>query len=120
MHKQKASMRFFRVILLLASSASFSTSGPVLSGREGNLNSAPSKSKHLRPVIEKRQEFAQGEPLNAKGDGGPILGKRPNLRTDTGQLRADLGGKVARTSNWTFKTPMALAPRAQTTGSYLI
>jgi hypothetical protein len=25
--------------------------------------------------IEKRQEFAQGEPIDASGKGGPILGK---------------------------------------------
>lgn len=31
--------------------------------------------KHLRPVLERRQSFAQGEPINAKGNGAPISGK---------------------------------------------
>lgn len=30
--------------------------------------------KHLRPVLEKRQQFDQGEPINAKGNGAPIAG----------------------------------------------
>ncbi len=35
---------------------------------------SPSLTKHLRPVIEKRQQFGQGEPIDANGKGGPILG----------------------------------------------
>ncbi|KAI4100087.1 MAG: hypothetical protein LQ339_005609 [Xanthoria mediterranea] len=31
-------------------------------------------SKHLRPLLEKRQQFPQGQPIDAQGNGGPILG----------------------------------------------
>ncbi|KAL8723590.1 MAG: hypothetical protein Q9225_000132 [Loekoesia sp. 1 TL-2023] len=31
-------------------------------------------SQHLRPVLEKRQQFAQGQPINAQGKGAPIAG----------------------------------------------
>lgn len=33
------------------------------------------QSKHLRPVVEKRQQFNHGEPIDAEGKGGPILGE---------------------------------------------
>ena len=37
---------------------------------------APSRApKHLRPILERRQSFDQGEPINAKGNGAPISGK---------------------------------------------
>lgn len=32
-------------------------------------------SRHLRPVLEKRQQFAQGQPINAQGKGAPIAGR---------------------------------------------
>ncbi|KAL8833817.1 MAG: hypothetical protein Q9170_004077 [Blastenia crenularia] len=31
-------------------------------------------NEHSHPVLEKRQQFAQGEPINAKGNGAPIGG----------------------------------------------
>ena len=34
----------------------------------------PQSPKHLRPYVEKRQEFAAGEPIDANGKGAPILG----------------------------------------------
>ena len=33
-----------------------------------------STSKHLRPVLEKRQTFAQGQPADGKGKGAPLNG----------------------------------------------
>jgi len=34
-------------------------------------------------LIEKRQQFAQGEPIDASGKGGPILGKFTSLFTQS-------------------------------------
>lgn len=68
-------MRHAIVLLLLASISSFSSASPtnsVISSRQ-NLN--PKVNKHLRPVLEKRQKFDEGQPINAKGNGAPILGK---------------------------------------------
>ncbi|KAL8940936.1 MAG: hypothetical protein Q9216_002532 [Gyalolechia sp. 2 TL-2023] len=33
-----------------------------------------SAGEHLRPKLEKRQQFEQGQPINAKGNGAPITG----------------------------------------------
>ena len=72
-------MRFATISLLLASIPSLSSASPtnnVISSRQ-NVNLKV--NKHLRPVLEKRQEFDQGEPINAKGNGAPILGKSQPL-----------------------------------------
>ena len=37
--------------------------------------SSPEISKHLRPVLEQRQEFRHGSPINGQGKGAPILGE---------------------------------------------
>ena len=68
-------MRHAIYLLLLASISSFSIATPtktVVSPRQP-LN--PKVNKHLRPVLEKRQKFDEGQPINAKGNGAPILGK---------------------------------------------
>ncbi|KAI4176926.1 MAG: hypothetical protein LQ343_000783 [Gyalolechia ehrenbergii] len=46
------------------------TADPLL--ENGRLSDAA--DKHLRPVLEKRQQFEQGQPINAKGNGAPITG----------------------------------------------
>ena len=56
-------MRLLASLLLLASIETLTLANP-----------APRAGKHLRPVIEKRQSFDQGEPINGKGKGAPILG----------------------------------------------
>jgi hypothetical protein len=67
-------MKYSSVLcLLLAAPAVFAT--PVASAPKISSPRGTSGSKHLRPVIEKRQEFAQGEPIDGKGKGGPIRGK---------------------------------------------
>ena len=62
-------MRLSALVIATVCLLSPSFAGPVaedLSSRQ---------SKHLRPVVEKRQQFKQGEPIDAKGKGGPILGE---------------------------------------------
>lgn len=62
-------MRLLASLLLFASIESLALANP-----------APKVGKHLRPVIEKRQSFDQGEPINGKGKGAPILGIASHLR----------------------------------------
>lgn len=33
------------------------------------------RTKHLRPYVEKRQQFEQGQPISADGKGAPIIGQ---------------------------------------------
>lgn len=49
--------------------------GPVAEDLSARHDQPSRQSKHLRPVVEKRQQFKQGEPIDAKGKGGPIQGK---------------------------------------------
>jgi hypothetical protein len=68
-------MELFRLCILLS-----------VLGFPGLSNAAPSAtpaskypstgSKHLRPVLERRQSpgFSQGQPDNGKGKGGPLNG----------------------------------------------
>ena len=66
-------MRFSVTALLLAGFPVLSIASPVANTQSPGQESPP-PSKHLRPVLEKRQQFAQGQPVNALGNGGPILG----------------------------------------------
>lgn len=52
-----------------------SVAGPVPDALEGRQAPPPRQNKHLRPVLEKRQQFDQGQPISKDGKGGPILGK---------------------------------------------
>lgn len=51
-----------------------SLAGPVPEPLEERQAPPPKGNKHLRPVLEKRQRFEQGQPISADGKGGPILG----------------------------------------------
>ena len=64
----------FVFLLLLTCISSFSGASPTENVIRSRQESAPKASKHLRPVLEKRQEFDQGQPINGKGKGAPILG----------------------------------------------
>ncbi|KAI4216181.1 MAG: hypothetical protein L6R36_009350 [Xanthoria steineri] len=55
-------MRFFSYAAVVGAITGLATARP----------SEP--SKHLRPLLEKRQQFPQGQPIDAQGNGGPILG----------------------------------------------
>lgn len=67
-------MRFVALILAVCLSST-SLAGPVAENLSARQDQPSRQSKHLRPVVEKRQQFKQGEPIDAKGKGGPILGK---------------------------------------------
>ena len=62
-------------LLLLASISDFSSASPTKNVIPSRQNLNPKVNKHLRPVLEKRQKFDEGQPINAKGNGAPILGK---------------------------------------------
>lgn len=59
-------------ILLLLSSISSILTVSIATATDIKSGEAP---KHLRPVLERRQSFEQGEPMNSKGNGAPISGK---------------------------------------------
>ena len=61
--------------------------GVALAGPTGNAQPR-TRTKHLRPVFEKRQQFAQGQPVNAKGNGAPILGTLMSMN-DSSELKQD-------------------------------
>lgn len=68
----KLAQVLFTALCLLGSSIA----GPVPDVLEGRQAPPQQKgNKHLRPVLEKRQQFAQGQPISADGKGAPILGK---------------------------------------------
>ena len=67
-------MRSSAFAVLLAGIPSFSTAGPAGYAQPQGQEPPRAPSKHLRPVLEKRQQFTQGQPINAQGNGGPILG----------------------------------------------
>lgn len=73
-------MRFFELALFVFWLSSTSIASPVVEERQAL---PPKKTKHLRPVLEKRQQFNQGQPVDAKGNGGPIQGKCYALQLDT-------------------------------------
>lgn len=52
-----------------------SIAGPVPEALEERQTPPQKRNKHLRPVLEKRQQFEQGQPISADGKGAPILGK---------------------------------------------
>lgn len=62
-------MRFLEIALATLWLASSSATSPVAD------SSSPQQNKHLRPVVEKRQQFEKGEPIDDKGKGAPILGE---------------------------------------------
>ena len=67
-------MRFSAFALLLAGIPSFSAAGPAGYAQSQGQESPRAPNKHLHPELEKRQQFTQGQPINANGNGGPILG----------------------------------------------
>lgn len=68
-------MRVFTLLLATVCLSSTSFAGPVAENLSARKDDQFRQSKHLRPVVERRQQFKQGEPIDAKGKGGPLLGK---------------------------------------------
>lgn len=71
----KTSMISWLFLSMLDYSVARPTADPLL--ENGRLSDAA--DKHLRPVLEKRQQFEQGQPINAKGNGAPITGNSYSL-----------------------------------------
>ena len=75
-------MRLSQLLIVLTQAAAFVGASPVSeSEAQAPHQYVPrnqKQSKHLRPVLEKRQssgpQFVQGQPIDGKGKGAPILG----------------------------------------------
>lgn len=67
-------MKYSSAFCLLLAAAPAVYAGPLVSAPRISSPRGTSASKHLRPVLERRQEFNQGEPIDGSGKGGPILG----------------------------------------------
>lgn len=67
-------MKIPHLLLTALCLAGSSIAGPVPEALEERQAPPPQRNKHLRPVLEKRQQFDQGQPISADGKGGPILG----------------------------------------------
>ena len=72
--QQQATMKLAATLLLLASTFESSFASPAAHGQT-EAQALYSRNKHLRPVLEKRQSFDHGQPINANGNGAPLLGK---------------------------------------------
>ncbi|KAL8822797.1 MAG: hypothetical protein Q9191_006473 [Dirinaria sp. TL-2023a] len=91
--------------LLFASISSFSGASPTNKEVAPRRNLAPKVNKHLRPVLEKRQRFDQGQPINAKGNGAPILGgtdKQIDLQNPDNLGAQDTDNGVVPNVKWRF------------------
>ncbi|KAI9652369.1 MAG: hypothetical protein M1831_006847 [Alyxoria varia] len=98
-------MRFTASAVLFASTLSISAASPASYASPQGQKSSKQQSKHLRPVLEKRQQFAQGQPINAAGDGGPILGgtnKPLDLQNPDGLGAQKTDNGVVPNLKWSF------------------
>lgn len=64
-------------IWLWAWSSSTSSANPIADIHPEGQNLVAGVSNDVRSVLGKRQQFAQGEPIDKKGKGAPILGSCP-------------------------------------------
>lgn len=67
-----SSMKSLHLMLAALWLSSTSVAGPVPDDFYDRQAAPKGQNKHLR--VEKRQQFSQGEPIDATGKGGPILG----------------------------------------------
>lgn len=105
-------MRFFAFIVASVCLSSTCIAGPLAEELSKRQDRPSSQNKHLRPVVEKRQQFAQGEPVDANGKGCPILG-RPLLSQSQQDCTAD-ARQVAQISSLIFKIPTIWERKAPT------
>lgn len=68
------SMRLFSYAAVVGAITSLATARPTASRQPQSHMAASEPSKHLRPLLEKRQQFSQGQPISAQGNGAPTLG----------------------------------------------
>ncbi|MCJ1279182.1 hypothetical protein MMC21_007006 [Puttea exsequens] len=62
------------VVLLLVGIFDCSSAIPAGRALARDSETAVAANKQLRPALDKRQKFSQGQPINAKGNGAPIAG----------------------------------------------
>ncbi|KAL8712992.1 MAG: hypothetical protein Q9220_002852 [cf. Caloplaca sp. 1 TL-2023] len=67
-------MRLSSFAALFVAISSLAAAGPANSNQPRGQDAPPRPAKHLRPYPEERQQFSQGQPINAQGNGAPILG----------------------------------------------
>lgn len=87
-------MKFLAFVVLLAGTPAFSMAGPAGYAQPRGQEPPRTPGKHLRPVLEKRQQFSQGQPINALGNGGPILGLYPFTPCHDYGVRDQLTGQT--------------------------
>ena len=68
-------MKLSAFTLLLAGTIDLAVAIPAANAPPKDQQLPKRSSKHLRPVLEKRQQFAQGQPINKDGKGAPIGGR---------------------------------------------
>ncbi|KAI4283730.1 MAG: hypothetical protein L6R38_001987 [Xanthoria sp. 2 TBL-2021] len=66
-------MRLFSYAAVVGAITSLATARPTAPRQPQSHMTASEPTKHLRPLLEKRQQFSQGQPINAQGNGAPIL-----------------------------------------------
>ena len=89
---------FVLLLLLLTSISGLSGAVPTENVISSRQEVAPKANKHLRPVLEKRQKFDEGQPIDAKGKGAPILGPSQPLRMDLYVFKAHRCLQVEQTN----------------------
>lgn len=67
-------MKYTSALCLLLAAAPAIYAGPLAPAPKISSPRGTSGSKHLRPVLERRQEFNKGDPIDSKGKGGPLQG----------------------------------------------
>ncbi|KAI9762520.1 MAG: hypothetical protein M4579_000323 [Chaenotheca gracillima] len=67
-------MKLLESVLVALLASGVSVASPVAGSPPVEEGASVKRNKHLRPVVEKRQEFATGQPIDATGKGAPLLG----------------------------------------------
>ena len=70
-------------------------------------------SKHLRPVLEKRDppQFSVGQPVDGNGKGAPLSGNGYVFTLSSPKLKSI---QVEQTRRWTFRIPITWGSNPQT------
>lgn len=69
-------MKFTPLLLSVLGLATVSLAAPTQSDAQPDAQPGPRKTRHLRPVFEKRDgpQFTAGQPIDGKGKGAPFSG----------------------------------------------
>ena len=108
-------MKLPHLLWLALCLAGSSIASPVPEVLEERQAPPPQGNKHLRPVLEKRQKFEQGQPISADGKGGPILGmNEPPHRSRTNRRNGLHWVQVEPIKLSTSRTPIISVRKAET------